>query len=116
MFWSDRTFGKELATKEITDCAVKKYQITARLSQALAKQAKEIILSQHKKSKTQQTMPIFRNISLNLDSRFWTLEKFNGSFDWALKLTPGFPKLIIPFNNTKHSLKFINDGGCFLNQ
>ncbi len=113
MFWSDRNFSKEFATKEITDRAVKKYQITARLSQALAKQAKEIVRSQHKKPKTQQTMPTFRNISLNLDSRFWTLEKFNGSFDWALKLTSGFPKLIIPFNNTKHSLKFINDGWVF---
>ena len=107
MLWSQKDFDSKLAPKEITDRGVRRFDITARMSQLACKQAKEIINSQIKKEI--KTIPRFRHISVNLDSRFFILEKFNGSFDWALKFSSGFPKIVIPFNNTKHTLKFINN-------
>jgi IS605 OrfB family transposase len=113
MFWSDNNknkFTNQLSDKEITDRGVKRFDITARLSQMACKQAKEIVNSQHKKSKCQQRMPLFRNITANIDSRFFTMEKFNGAFDRALKFQSGIPKLIIPFNDTKHNKGLVKNG------
>ena len=110
MFWSTKSFSNSLAKKEITDKAVEKYGVTARLSQLAAKQAKEIILSQGKKSGCKKRMPKFKHISVNLDSRFFKLSEFNGSFDMALTLSSGFPKLTVPFNQTKHTNKFWGAG------
>lgn len=109
MFWSIKDFSNELPDKIITDRAVKKFAITARLSQLAAKQAKEIVNSQHKISSRKRRMPRFRNISINIDSRFFTLTKFDGYFDWTLKFSSGIPPLIVPFNNTEHILKFLNN-------
>ncbi len=81
MFWSNGNFNGKYSGKEITDKAVEKFSITARLSQLASKQAKDIVKSQRKKSKRQKCMPRFRNIAVNLDNRFFTLSKFNGSFD-----------------------------------
>lgn len=108
MLWSKQDFSNQLANKSITDKGVKRFNTTARLSQLSYKQAREIINSQIKKQ--DKTIPRFKHISANLDSRFFFLNKFDGCFDWALKLTSGLPKIVIPFNNTKHTLKFINDG------
>lgn len=110
MFWSIKDFSSSLADKSITDRTVTKYGITARLSQLAAKQAKEIVLSQRKKSKRKQKMPRFKNITLNVDSRFFDMTPFHGYFDWALKFSSGFPKLLVPFNNTEHTNKFLDNG------
>jgi len=108
MFWSAKDFSNKLADKSVTDKAIKRFGITARLAQLARKQAKEIVNSQREKSKRKRRMPRFKNISITLDSRFFVLEKFNGSFDWALKFQSGVPKIVVPFNNTEHSLKFLN--------
>lgn len=110
MFWSIKDFSNKLPDKTITDRAVKRFGITARLSQLTAKQAKEMVNSQRKKSNRKKRMPRFKRISINLDSRFFTLTKFNGHFDWSLKFSSGIPPIIVPFNNTKHTLKFLNNG------
>lgn len=115
MFWSVKNFTGKYSDKVITDRAVARFGITARLSQAAAKQAKEIVKSQRKKSKRKQTMPEFRNITVNLDNRFFSISKFKGSFDWAIKFTSGLPKIVVPFNNTRHTLKFINSGWILSN-
>lgn len=105
MFWSIKDFSNELPDKTITDRAVKRFAITARLSQLAAKQAKEMVNSQRKRSNRKKRMPRFKKISINLDSRFFTLTRFNGYFDWALKFSSGLPSVIVPFNNTKHTFK-----------
>lgn len=115
MFWSKEDFSSVLPQKEITDRAVERFGITARLSQLAAKQAKEIVRSQHKKSKSKRTMPKFRNIVVNLDQRFFTLEKFDGCFDWALRFSSGLPKITILFGHTKHSLKLLGSGWLLSN-
>jgi transposase len=89
--------------------------ITARLAQLAAKQAKEIVRSQRKRSKRKRRMPKFRKRVANLDSRFFTLSPFNGHFDWALVLKSGLPRIVVPFNNTKHTLKFLNDDWVLAN-
>jgi len=115
MFWSARDFSNKLPDKAITDKAVKRFSITARLSQLAAKQAKEMVNSQSRKSNRKRRMPRFRNMSVNMDSRFLTLTKFDGHFDWIVKFSSGLPPIIVPFNNTKHTLKFLNNGWALSN-
>jgi IS605 OrfB family transposase len=108
-FWSASDFDKNLAGKEITKLAQERFGVTARLSQCAAKQAKEIVRSQNEKSKRKRRMPRLTNKTANLDGRFVKIEHFNGSFDMCLKFGSGVPKIIIPFNLTKHTNKFIDD-------
>jgi transposase, IS605 OrfB family, central region len=109
-FWSSGNIDKNLASKEITKASQERFDITARLSQCAAKQAKEIVRSQNEKSKSQRRMPRFTNKTANLDGRFVKIEPFTGSFDTCLIFGSGVPKVIIPFNLTKHTNKFIDDG------
>ncbi len=51
-------------------------------------------------------MPRIKVAIANLDSRFVKIESFNGLFDMCLKFGSGVPKLVIPFNWTKHTNKF----------
>lgn len=109
MLWSKKDFSGKFGNKTETDRAVERFGITARLSQLAYKQAKEIVKSEKNKSKRKRRMPRFKNITVNLDSRFFTLSEFQGKhFDWAVKFNSGVPNIVVPFNNTKHSLKFLN--------
>jgi len=110
MFWASKNFSSQLANKTITDKAVVRFNITARLAQAASKQAKEIVNSQRKKSENKRTMPIFKNITANLDARFFGINNFKGSFDYALTFMSGLPNVIIPFNKTKPTNAFTNNG------
>jgi len=110
MFWSGKNFSSQLANKAITDKAVARFNITARLAQAASKQAKEIVNSQRKKLENKRTMPLFKNIVANLDARFFEISDFNGKFDYALTFRAGLPKLVLPFNKTKPTNTFINNG------
>ncbi len=110
MFWSDGDLSANLADKTITDRARARFGITARLAQMPAKQAKEIVRSQRKKSKKKQRMPKFRNISVNIDRRGVTITLFEGSFDLALSFGSGIPAIIAPLHHTKHSKKFLKEG------
>lgn len=111
MLWSKQDFSGKFGEKTETDKAVARFGITARLSQLAYKQAKEIVKSQKEKSKKKRIMPRFKNITATVDSRFFTLSEFQGKhFDWAVKFNSGIPNIVVPFNNTKHSLKFLNSG------
>ena len=101
-FWSTKNFTAALADKFITNRAVKRFGITARLAQCAAKQAKETVRSQRERQR--QTMPCLRRKVATLDSRFVTITPFRGgAFDLALRFMSGLPKLIIPLHWTAHT-------------
>jgi IS605 OrfB family transposase len=107
---SDDVLDGDLVDKSFTNTIRDRFNTTARLSQCIAKQAKEMVLSQRKKSIKKQRIPRFHHSIANLDSRFVTIEKFNGHFNMCLKFGSGVPKLVVPFNWTKHTNKFISSG------
>jgi len=96
--WSkkNKTFNSKMMPKEFTDSISKRFEMTARLAQCVAKQAKECVRSQGKKSKRKQRIPRMRKHIANLDSRFVDIDNFNGSFDmcifWTEIPTPDPPK------------------------
>lgn len=108
--WSEQNMSNDMLDKDVTSFISDRFDITARLSQCAGKQAKEIVTSQREKSKRKQRMPRFRSHTANLDSRFVTIEEFDGSFDMCIKTSSGVPKLVIPFNWTSHTNKFRNTG------
>ncbi len=115
LFWSEKDLSSNLADKTITDKGVERFGITSRLAQCAAKQAKEVIRSQRKLSKNKQRMPVLRNRTVNLDSRFFSVDAFTGHFELCLKLSSGLPKLILPFNLTEHVNKFLRDSWSLSN-
>ena len=111
LFWASKAFSSQLANKAITDKAVARFNITARLAQAASKQAKEIVNSQRKRVEKKRRMPLFKNIAANLDARFFEISDFSGKFDYALTFKSGLPaNMVIPFNKTKPTNAFINNG------
>ena len=108
-FWSDKNLDENLADKAFTKLVQRRFKITARLAQCVSKQAKEIVRSQKELSKRRQTLPRMKKAVANIDSRFITINEFNGHFQMALKFGSGIPKVIIPFNWTKHTNKFLLD-------
>ena len=106
-FWSEGDNSADLACKSITDQIRSRFNITARLAQCAAKQAKETIRSQHEKEL--KRMPRIHRSVVNVDQRFITLEPSTGLFDYVMKLQSGLPKLTIPFNLSKHANKFLDD-------
>jgi IS605 OrfB family transposase len=108
-FWSLRDFTAALADKVITGRAVNRFNITARLAQCAAKQAKEIVRSQ--KERKIKTMPLMRRKVATLDNRFVRIEEFKGTaFDLALSFASGLPKITIPINQTAHMNRFLGRG------
>lgn len=108
--WSEQNMSSELLDKGVTSVIAEYFDITARLSQCAGKQAKEIVSSQRELSKRKQRIPRFKSHTANLDSRFVTIEEFDGHFDMCIKTGSGVPKLVIPFNWTPHTNKFRNNG------
>ena len=104
--WSEKDMSSDLLPKDVTDVISDRFDTTARLSQCIGKQAKEIITSQKEKSKRKQRLPKMRSHTANLDSRFVDIQEFNGHFDMCIKTKSGVPKMVIPFNWTKHANKF----------
>jgi len=109
-FWATHDTDKNLPGADIIKSIVARFGITARLAQAAGKQAKEIVASQTEKSMRKRRMPRLTSHTANLDSRFVKIEAFNGYFEMCLKFGSGIPKLIIPFNWTKHTNKFRDTG------
>ena len=107
---SHNTGNNNLPGIEFTKGIEERYGVTARLSQCGAKQANEAVLSQNELTKRKRRMPRVKSAIANLDSRFVKVEDFDGHFDMCLKFGSGVPKLVIPFNLTKHTNKFRNDG------
>ena len=108
MFWSTQDLSANLAEKVVTDRAVRRFGITARLAQMAAKQAKELVRSQQEREK--KRLPRLRRVSVNIDSRGVTIEQGRRSFDVALRFGSGVPSVTVLLNHTKHSRKFLADG------
>lgn len=108
MFWSCRDLSATLAEKTVTDRAVRRFGITARLAQMAAKQAKELVRSQKECEK--KRLPRLRRVSVNIDSRGVTIEQGRRSFDLALRFGSGIPSLTVLLNHTKHSRQFLAEG------
>jgi IS605 OrfB family transposase len=100
LFWQRQDFSGKLADLQTIHKAVKHFGITTRLSQALAKQAKEIVRSQHKKGRKRK--PKVRRHSVTLYYHFVSIETGVKSFDWVVKfIGSGAPKrLTIPVRST----------------
>jgi IS605 OrfB family transposase len=109
LFWHRQDFTGKLADLPTVHKAVKQFDITTRLSQALAKQAKEIVRSQHKK--TIKRKPNLRKHIVTLYYHFVTIEKGQGSFNWVVKfIGSGAPRLIIAVKSTKPLNQKLQDG------
>ena len=111
--WSEQDIQSSvMLDKSFTNDISERFDITARLSQCVGKQAKETVSSQREKSKRKQRQPKVKSHTANLDSRFITIEEFKGDgyFDMVIKTSSGLPKLVIPFNWTSHCNKFRNNG------
>lgn len=109
--WSEQNIqSSNLLDKTVTDVISERFDITARLSQCAGKQAKEIVTSQRELSKRKQHIPRFKSNTANLDSRFVTIEEFDGHFDMCIKTGSGVPSLVLPFNWTSHTNKFRREG------
>ena len=108
MFWSTGDLSANLAEKTVTDRAVYRFGITARLAQMAAKQAKELARSQREREK--KRLPRLRRVSVNIDSRGVTIEQGEQSFDLAVRFGAGIPAVTVLLNQTKHSRKLLADG------
>ena len=125
LFWQRQDFSGKLADLPTVHKAKNRFQTTTRLCQALAKQAKEIVRSQHKNGhlklsgtpaqacpQERKRKPRLRYHTVTLFYHFVTIERFNQTgFDWAVKLIgSGAPRLIIPIPSTKPIDRRIADG------
>ena len=100
LFWQRQDFSGKLADLPTVHRAVKRFSITTRLAQALAKQAKEIVRSQHKKEVKRK--PRVRSHIVTLYYHFVTIEPGKKSFDWVVKfIGSGAPRQVIPVRSTK---------------
>lgn len=109
LFWQRQDFSANLADLETVHRGRDRFKITTRLSQALAKQAKEAVRSAYAK-KTRK--PRLRNHTVTLYSHFVTIEPYRGNaFDYAVKLIgSGAPRMVIPVKSTAHINKLLNNG------
>jgi IS605 OrfB family transposase len=104
--WSEKRFHGSYLEKEYINSAKGRFKLTARLIQCAGKQAFEVVKSQRKKETMQY--PRFKKLQANIDSRFWTIEDKENTFNW-LKLQSGF-KVLIPFKKSTLWDKWINNG------
>lgn len=113
MLWVRQDFsGKFGSNYADVRQGVERFGLPSHLVECAYRQARAIVSAQGKRSKRKRSMPHFRNVTADLSYKFFRLEKFNGAFDWCLifytKLNHG-EKIIVPFNNTWHTLRFLND-------
>lgn len=95
--WTEKKLVGRYLSAEYVNSAKERFDLTARLIQCAGKQAFEVVKSQRKKTK--RTMPRFKNLTANLDSRFWKIIEDKNTFEW-IKLQSGFT-VYLPFNKTK---------------
>jgi IS605 OrfB family transposase len=108
LFWQREDFPAELADLETVHQGRDRFGLTTRLSQAIAKQAKELVRSAHAQGKRK---PQVRRHTVTLYSHFVKVQRFDGSFDWAVNLIgSGAPRMIMPAKSTAHLNRFLSDG------
>lgn len=106
--WAEKKLTGRYLDKEYISSAKERFDLTARLIQCAGKQALEVVKSQRKKTKNQRSMPRFKNMTTNLDSRFWKITERKNAFEWV-KLQSGFT-VYLPFNKTKMWNKWVDTG------
>jgi len=106
--WSERRFNGKYLNAPYIEAAKQRFDLTARLIQCAGKQAFEIVKSQREKSRRQQRMPRFKQLSANLDSRFWKVTSRQNSFEWV-RVQSGFI-FDLPFNKTRVWNKWADRG------
>lgn len=110
LFWQRKDFSSALADLPTVHRGCERFDITTRLAQALAKQAKETVRAVSEAERG-GGRPQLRNHTTTLCSHFVSVEKFTGSFDYALKLGgAGVPKMIVPIKSTAHLNRLLGDG------
>ncbi len=103
LFWQRNDHTAKLADLETVHRGCERFDITTRLSQALAKQAKEMIRSAVERDGKRARKPYVRRLTTTLYSHFVEVTPFTGSFDFAVKLIgSGAPRLVIPCRSTSH--------------
>jgi len=102
LFWQRQDFSADLADLETVHRGRDRFGLTARLAQALAKQAKETVRSQIEKA--DKTKPQLRSWTVTLYYHFVEIEPFEGAyFDLAVQLIgSGAPRLTLPVHATRH--------------
>ena len=109
LFWQRQDMTAKLADLGTVHRACDRFGITTRLSQALAKQSKEIVRGMHELG---GGYPEVKNHVLTLYSHFVEIEPFRGNeFDWAVKfIGSGAPRMIVPCQSTIHLNKKLSEG------
>lgn len=102
--WADQDFSSKFVTFKVDTW------LSARLQQALGKQALEIVKSQRKRRK--KTMPVFSRDVINLDSRFLGVKFDQNSYDVWFKLSSLGRKTVLklPSRKHRHMLMLRDDG------
>lgn len=110
LFWQRQDFSGTPADLPTVHRGVHRFGITTRLAQALAKQAREILRSQHKKPAKRK--PRRRRHTVTLFYHFVTIEAFRGAhFDWAVCLIgSGAPRVVLPVHSTRLIKRRLKDG------
>jgi putative transposase len=100
LFWQRQDTSSDLADIATVHRATARFKITARLGQALAKQAKELLRAGRERNGRK---PRLRRHTVTLYSHFVKIEAFDGAFDLAVKLIgSGAPRMLLPVRSTKH--------------
>lgn len=109
LFWQRQDYSGKLADLPTVHKGKERFGITTRLTQALAKQAKECVRRGKKKPSRK---PRLRSHVVTLYYHFVTIEPFKGKgFDWAVNLIgSGAPRLTIPVPSTKPMNQRLADG------
>ncbi len=92
--WEEKNFSSKFVKTKVSTW------LSARMQQALGKQALEIVKSQRKKKR--KSMPEFTSRVLNLDSRFIDFEFDKNSFDFWVRLSSLGKKLQLKLPARKH--------------
>ena len=111
LFWQRRDFSANLADLPTVHLGCERFEITTRLSQAMAKQARECIRAACERDGRKARRPNVHKLTSTLYSHFVEVSPFEGSFDFAVKLIgSGAPRLVIPCRSTKHLNRLIGRG------
>jgi len=102
--WEDKDFSSKFVTYKVDTW------LSARLQQALGKQALELVKSQRRNRR--KTKPVFNRPVLNLDSRFLDIQLDRNSFDLWFKLHSLGDKIVLklPSRKHKHMLDLLDRG------
>ena len=110
LFWQRKDFTSKLADLETVHRACKRFGITTRLSQACAKQAKELIASQRKKEIKRK--PRIRKHVFTACQHFVKVTPYDGgTYDFMVEfIGSGAPWIKVPVYSTYHLNKFLAAG------